>query len=235
MSPPTAPPTDRGVPPPGPPFSVRPLLVAGLVVLAVIAAGVAFLVTRHHPARHPTSALTTPGALGPGPAVSGPAELGKLVSAVHAANGLTVYAVYRALGDPAKLGGPLTYAVWQRPPDAREDRNNAPAERCKQDGSGTWTCRPAAGAGAAGVVPGPLDLLGAIGRAAASPAARDKVTTSADVVGTEKVTCYQLAAPPDTYVLCTDGAGTPELMANTTVRYELVASSPTVASSAFAP
>ncbi len=150
---------------------------------------------------------------------------------------MTLHATYRALGDPAKLGGALTYQVWQRPPDGREDRNGASAERCHQDGKGVWSCRPAPGAGpsANGGLPGPLDLLTAIANHASAPSARDAVTTSADVVGNHKVTCYQLAVTGDTYVLCTAATGAPELIANTAVRYELIASDSAIPPAVFNP
>jgi hypothetical protein len=230
----TAPESSEQPPVPSPPAPLaagrsrrRLLVVAALVVVVLIAAVVAAVkLPRHHRSATPTT-----------PTATGPAQQGKLLSALHAANRMTLHATYRALGDPTKLGGTLTYEVWQRPPDGREDRNGSPSERCHQDGSDIWTCSPAAGAtpAAAGAAPGPLDLLAAISRVGSAAAARDAVTTSADVIGDLKVTCYQLAAPGQTYVLCTAANGVPELIANTTVRYELVTSSANVPSSALTP
>jgi hypothetical protein len=149
---------------------------------------------------------------------------------------MTLHATYRALGDAAKLGGPLRFEVWQRPPDGREDRNGVVASRCHQDGKGAWTCRTPSGAvPPGGSTPGPLELLAAISNGASASSARDAVTTSSDVVGNEKVTCYQLAAPGQTYVLCTADNGTPELIADTAVRYELITASSSVPASAFTP
>ena len=85
------------------------------------------------------------------------------------------------------------------------------------------------------VTPGPLELLAAISNGASAPSARNAVTTSRDVVGNDKVTCYQLAAPGQTYVLCAAATGAPELIANTAVRYELITASPSVPASVFTP
>jgi hypothetical protein len=229
----TAAATDRAGPPPDPPAAPPPSppdgrsrrwpIVAGaLVAGAAIVAALVFLRPRHDRPASPSTPAAH-GALG-GPS-TGPAEQRKLLSALQAASRLTLHATYRALGDPAKLGGPLTAEVWLRPPDAREDRNGAPLARCQGDGKGAWTCPAVKG------VPGPLDLLAAV----ASHAARATVTTSPDVVGNEKVTCYQLAVTDETYMLCATANATPALIANTTVRYELVTASSNVPSSAFAP
>jgi hypothetical protein len=222
--PPPSGPLDPAAPVPTPRRPWPWLIIGAVLVAAAVIVIVAAVVARgrRHPSRVPAA-----------PVATGPAQQRKLISALHTADRMTLHATYRALGDPAKLGGSLTYEVWQRPPAGREDRNGAPSERCRQQGQGFWSCNAAPGAppAVAGAVPGPLDLLAAIGRQGSSPSARQAVTTSADVVGNEKVMCYQLAAGGQTYVLCASADGTPELIASTTVRYELVSGSPTVASS----
>jgi hypothetical protein len=225
-----------GTPPPDRPPSPTPgrsrrwrIAVAAVIVVALIVAVVAVVVVRR-PHHHESQSVPP---LAP---TSGPAQQRRLVAALGVTNALTIHATYRALGDPTKLGGSVTYEVWQRPPDGREDRNGAAAERCTEDGKGSWSCRAVTGADkSVGSVPGPLDLLVDINNHASAPSARQGVTTSTDVVGNQKVTCYQLAVSGDTYVLCAAADGTPELIANTTVRYELVTISSNVPASAFTP
>jgi hypothetical protein len=237
MSVTTASETDRGAPPPSPPPSsptCRPrrwLIVAAVLIAAAGAVIVTVVIVTHRHRRHAAAPSPTIAA-----ATSGPAQQRRLVDAAQVVNRMTLHATYRALGDPAKLGGPLRYEVWQRPPDGREDRNGATASRCHQDGKGAWTCRAASGAvEPAGTVPGPLELLAAVSNFASTPSARETITTSSDIIGNDKVTCYQVAAPGETYVLCAAANGTPELIANTTVRYELVTATSSVPASAVTP
>ena len=245
MSTTTATATDRrdpppDLPPPGPadPRWGRWVIVAAVVaaVLVAVAVIVTVVIVLRRPRHHRPQTAAAPPIAAPS---SGPAQHQRLIDATQVANRLTLHATYRPLGDPAKLGGPLRFEVWQRPPDGREDRNGAAASRCHQDGKGAWTCRAVPGAvQPAGSVPGPLELLAAItnhASAPSTPSARDSVTMSSDVIGNEKVTCFQLAAPGDTYVLCAAANGTPELIANTTVRYELITASATVPASIFTP
>lgn len=234
MSVTTASETDRGdLPPPSPPTG-RPrrwFIPAAVMVAMAAAVIVAVVIVTHRPRHH--AAVASPTIAAPS---SGPAQQRKLVGAALVVNRMTLHATYRALGDSAKLGGPLRFEVWQRPPDGREDKNGAAGSRCHQDGKGAWTCRAASGAvQPAGSVPGPLELLAAISNYASSPSAREAITTSSDVIGNERVTCYQVAAPGETYVLCAAGNGTPELIANTTVRYELITASSSVPASVFTP
>jgi hypothetical protein len=142
-----------------------------------------------------------------------------------------MHATYRALGDPAKLGGSLTYEVWQRPSQLREEATlvngagtTTRVARCSQTTS-AWTCN---GSGTL-VAPGPLELLTNV----SGQLAGRSVTASDQAIGNRKVRCYQAGPLNDTFVLCAAANGTPVLVANGDVRYQLVTVSPSVDSNAF--
>jgi hypothetical protein len=59
------------------------------------------------------------------------------------------------------------------------------------------------------------------------------VTASNQTIGNLPVRCYQAGPLVDTFVLCAASNGTPVLIANRDVRYELVSRSASVDSKAF--
>jgi hypothetical protein len=61
------------------------------------------------------------------------------------------------------------------------------------------------------------------------------VTASDQTIGNRKVRCYQAGPLTDTFVLCAAANGTPVLVANRDVRYQLVTVSPAVDTKAFTP
>jgi hypothetical protein len=165
----------------------------------------------------------------------------ELVSLLNAGREVTFHATYRAIGDPKTLGGQLTFEVWQLPPRAREDTvstngstvvrtesfvDATSAHLCSQTDQKTWVCHPAK----LGASRGPQGMLATIGNEVAG----QSVAVVDNTVAGRQVKCFTVGSGTSVE-LCATPAGIPVLIADSSIRLELISLSSTVGSSTFKP
>ena len=215
----------------------RLLLLLIAVVLGAAVTGVVIAAatgSRHH---NSPSTLSLPPKQ---PVVSAGAR--ELIAILDAGRHVTFHATYRVIGDPKVVGSPGDIEVWQAPPRLRANATQTQGSRvvrtasfveatggheCTQTDQQPWVCHQAA----AGSSRGPGGLLSTIGNDVASK----PVSTSDDTVGGRKVRCFTVGADTGSVELCATPAGIPVLIANGTVRLELVTLNTSVPSSIFSP